>query len=74
MKNHRITLEELDRITAQRTAFATFNDLLNARGNYRPSLWTNGDRPECRELALLADAYDAAQEARGDQRRVFRTP
>jgi len=49
-------------------------DLLLAEGGYRPSLYPDkGATPaEVKELRTLADAYDAAQEARGDARRAHR--
>jgi hypothetical protein len=55
-----------DDLTAAHTAFRSFSDLLDALGDYRPSL--SRSEPELRELGLL---YDAAQQARGDSRRAF---
>ena len=55
-----------DLITRENTAFKSFADLLNALGNYRPSL--SRAEPVLRELGAL---YDAAQIARGDDRRAF---
>jgi hypothetical protein len=57
----------LDRTTAQSSAFRTFRELLDAPGGYFPTIYV--DKPE--RLAL-ADAYDTAQEGRGDKRRAFR--
>jgi len=53
-------------LTWQNTAFSTFEQLLNAKGDYRPSL-TRAE-PATRQLGAL---YDAAQQARGDHRRAF---
>ena len=53
-------------LTWQNTAFSTFEQLLNAEGNYRPSL--SRAEPATRQLGAL---YDAAQQARGDERRAF---
>lgn len=58
--------EYLDGITAETTAFATFNDLLNAAGGYFPSL-----RQTIAKQAFLARCYDEAQAARKDSRRAF---
>lgn len=55
-----------DELTAAHTSFRAFSDLLNALGDYRPSI--SRSDPELRELGLL---YDAAQQARGDRRRAF---
>ena len=63
----------LNTITRELTCFASFADLLNAPGNYRPSIYLNPkayvSNGAKRDLAL---AYDDAQEARGDERRAFR--
>lgn len=57
----------LNFIVAKNSAFATMKELLNAPGNYRPSL--NCDKAE---LEYLADEYDRRQEERRDDRRAFR--
>ncbi len=56
-----------DLLVRKITAFKSMDDLLNAKGGYRPSL-TKKDE----ETQRLADSYDAYQEARGDSRRAFR--
>lgn len=56
-----------DETTRRFTAFEDFGALLDAAGGYFPSL--NVGRPP---LAALADAYDAAQLARGDTRLAHR--
>jgi len=66
-------LDHLDHATRVVTAFRSFDNLLNARGGYRPSLnvhhvTLNG----CNLGNQLACAYDAAQAARGDVRRAHR--
>lgn len=60
----------LDKITRNHSAFDTFEDLLNAAGGYRPTIRCNGKGGD--ERRRLDDAYDRAQEARGDLRRAFR--
>jgi hypothetical protein len=55
-----------DLITRKNTAFKSFADLINAEGGYRPSL--SRAEPVLRELGAL---YDAAQTARGDDRRAY---
>ena len=59
------TREYLDKLTKRLTAFDRFLDLLNAPGNYRPTL--RRDEPGAEELA---DAYDQEQARRGDRRRA----
>ena len=72
----------LDWLTSRFTAFSTFAALLAggeagghpAPSSYFPSLYP---QPYCspaerRGLRALADAYDAAQAARGDARRCYR--
>lgn len=60
----------LDSLTRKHSAFASFDEMLNALGGYRPSMHTHDWRND--ELKELAEAYDKAQAARGDDRRVFR--
>ena len=57
----------LDCITRDIHVARSFDALLDAGGNYRPAI-------DDRNTAglMLANAYDAAQEARGDQCRAFR--
>lgn len=75
-----------DELARRHTAFPNFNALINAPGNYRPSILTQsaaacllpcGSRiTACRrrqELRELADIYDTAQQARGDNRRAYRS-
>lgn len=58
---------ELDALWAANTGFKNLDDCLNAGGNYRPSL-------DMRQpvMVRLANDYDAAQAARGDERRAYR--
>ncbi len=60
----------LDRICALHTGFRCFVDLLVAVAGYRPSIRLDllG-----RDGAVLARAYDRAQERLGDPRRAFVT-
>lgn len=61
------TRGRLDTICIKQTAFKSFEELINAGGNYRPSLEvTDFDR------YFLAECYDAWQEGAGDDRRAFR--
>ena len=62
------TMTQLNALTNELTAFTSFEDMLNAEGGYRPSFYVQYD-PRFRELA---DAYDKAQEERGDPRRAYR--
>lgn len=52
-----------DRLVRKHTGFTSFADLLDARGGYFPSLDVSSP-----ERLAIADAYDRAQEARGDER------
>lgn len=67
VKGQLVRYAELDKILQTKTAFHGVNDLLNAGGNYRPSL----DVRQA-DLVVLADAYDAMQKFRGDDRRAYR--
>lgn len=63
-----------DEVTAKHSAFKTFLELLDAKGNYRPSIKLAGRMPYDRgELEFLAQLYDKAQELRGDERRAYIT-
>ena len=67
----------LDNLTRDLTLWPSFDDMLNAVA-YRPTLAVrpyNRSHDEIRRAArteILADAYDAAQAARGDERRAYR--
>lgn len=58
---------DTDKLVRNHTAFRSFREMLWADGGYCPSL-------DVREPVMLkiADAYDAAQAARGDARRAYR--
>ena len=65
----------MDRITQQLTAFSSFDALVNhTHEAYRPSLYPHRYAPGIviAEYKVLADAYDAAQKAKGDPRRAYR--
>lgn len=62
-------MASIDKLTAALTAFDTLDALVNAQGNYRPTIRPDGND---RRYEVLADAYDRAQSARGDQRRAWR--
>lgn len=59
---------QLDAICQEHTAFGSFFKLVNSHADYRPTT----DVSET-AMRILADAYDKFQEARGDDRRAFRT-
>lgn len=60
------TTRRLDRITREQTAFRDFEDLMTARGNYRPTIeLSNWDR------VVLAHHYDAEQIRRGSELRAY---
>jgi|GEM_PF-2179589 len=58
-----------DLTVAALTGWDSFEDLLNTKGDYRPTI-----RPQAndRRYEILADAYDLAQRERGDERRAYR--
>ena len=60
--------DDLDELTRSLSAFSSFNELLNAGGNYRPTIHVEHS-PDHLALAVF---YDAAQKARGDERRTYR--
>lgn len=62
-----VDFEEINRKVRENTAFPSMDDMLNAGGNYRPSI-------DMREpvMAEIADEYDRRQEQRGDPRRAYR--
>lgn len=60
-------LATLNATIRRKTGFTDFADMLDAGGNYRPTI----DVSQA-DLLELADAYDAAQAERGDARRAFR--
>jgi len=64
-------MPDLDALTKKHTAFASFDDLLNAEGDYRPHFDLSfGDEERKAEVGALAEGYDAAQISRGDTRRA----
>lgn len=63
-----LSFNRLDDLTTANSCFRSFDDLLNAKGDYRPTIdCSDADRLE------LADGYDAAQAKRNDPRRAFRS-
>jgi hypothetical protein len=58
----------LDRLTRDLAAFRTIRLLLEAPGGYYPTARPDLDT----RWSVLADLYDACQEARGDPRRAHR--
>lgn len=67
-----ITQAQIEFFTRKYTAYRTFEEMLNERN--APSLKSTASMraKEKIETARLADAYDAAQIARGDSRRAWR--
>jgi len=57
----------LDQLTRDLTAFESFRAMLDAEGNYRPTIMMRDLRH-----VQLADAYDLAMIGRGDPRRAYR--
>lgn len=62
----------IEQITRKHTGFTSFSELLGAPGNYFPTVLLTGksiaDQVECH---VLIEAYDYAQQLRGDERRAF---
>lgn len=58
---------DLDALTRKHSAFENFEALLNTHPSYRPTIFVDNA-----ERIALADAYDAAMLARGDERRAYR--
>lgn len=63
---HNALIAHADKLTRENTAFGNFEALLDAKGSYRPTL-----RRNVPAMRVLANLYDAAQQARGDDRRAF---
>lgn len=59
----------LDWAVVSFSAFQGMQDLLNARGSYRPTIMPYGKLTA--RMLLTALSYDAAQLIRGDARRAF---
>lgn len=55
-----------ERLVKDCCAFGSFEELLSAKGDYRPSLYGS------ESARLLADVYDFVQARRGDARRAYR--
>ncbi len=61
-------MQKLDALTVAHSAFGSFAALVNAGGNYRPTIDCGSyDRRE------LANGYDQFQRLRNDERRAYRT-
>src|SRR5574340_468454 len=63
------TIEWLNQTTKKYTAFESFDDMVNAAGEYRPTLRSES----VPDLKILADYYDKAKETKGDPRQAFRS-
>ena len=70
----RVAPPNIDELVRAHSGFDSMLDMVQAHESYRPSLATKRgkDDGERLELTLIADAYDAAQEERGDGRRAYR--
>lgn len=67
----------IDALVRKHSAFTSMADLLNAGGNYRPTLEVPHPKdkrvdPGAAERKIIADVYDLIQTTRGDERRAFR--
>jgi hypothetical protein len=62
----RLTQQNIDMLVRKHTAFESLEAMLNTAPDYFPTLMQRG------EQQLVADAYDQAMEARGDDRRAWR--
>ena len=60
-------MNNLDTLTRELTAFNTFAEMVDSAPQYRPTIM-----PRDMRHVDLADAYDAYQAARGDERRAYR--
>jgi hypothetical protein len=76
LKAHGLGVIKFDGYLRERTGFRDFDSLLNAKGDYAPTI-AMGPIHEITDTQVirhaLADAYDAAQAQRGDPRRAFRS-
>jgi hypothetical protein len=66
---------DIDELVRKYSAFESLGDMTHAAGGYSPSVRCLSAQPETERLELLAiaEAYDAAQEKRGDARRAYRS-
>ena len=64
-----INLFDLNKLIRKHTGFANFDALVNARGNYVPTIRLDA-QPEMRPIA---EAYDEYQAAAGNLKRAFVT-
>ena len=67
-----MSTEHINELVRKHTAFASFEAMIHSAPHYRPTLRTGGRSKMAKEMAQIADAYDAAQAARGDSRRAYR--
>ena len=65
--------KHLDFITRKISAFDSFDELVNAKGGYTPSIypWRGAPYRVMMRYYVLARQYDLFQEARGDSRRAY---
>jgi hypothetical protein len=67
-RDKRTTKARITRAVRKHTAFGSFEDLLDTHPDYWPTMRVS----EHPDLLVLADAFDAACEARGQSRRAWR--
>ena len=63
-----ISVIELDVIVKEVSCFKSFKSLINAKGNYRPTIRID---VLGRKGRILRDAYNKSQEKRDDPRRAY---
>lgn len=72
------TSQRIEEIVRKYTPCKSLAELCTQPGGYRPTIRCTravnrkAKPQELTDLSLLADAYDAAQQVRGDSRRAFR--
>lgn len=60
-------MKSINTIVRENSAFKSLEAMLDTHHNYRPTIEVNN-----RDKLAMADAYDAMQEKRGDDRRAYR--
>ena len=64
---------DIDKLVTKHTGFKTFNDLVNAKGGYRPSIYLGGKTPSAqRELLFITLAYNKHMASSGSSLRVYK--
>jgi ribosome-interacting GTPase 1 len=65
---------KVDRLIKKHSAFDGIIDLVNAKGGYTPTLYTNAARTaqDREDLKLIANYYDALMNLNGSDKRAYR--